>query len=121
MKHTVLIVDDFKNTRFVIKLTIGMLGCNILEAENGKEALKFFDGRHIDLVITDLNMPVMDGLELTREIRKMLQYSKVPILMLTTETSKDKKIKAQEDGITGWILKPYNNDTLIKIVKKALR
>lgn len=121
MKKTILIVDDFENTRWIIEFSLKKLNAEILKAENGEEALKYFDGRKIDLVITDYNMPKMDGAELVKKVREMNQYSFIPILMLTTETSQKKKDLAKEVKVTGWIQKPFKQEAFLKIVEKCLK
>ena len=120
MKKTILVVDDFENTRWVIEFTLQKSGFNVLKAEHGKEALKFFDGRKIDLVITDYNMPVMDGVELVKEIRKMPDYEFIPILMLTTETDEKKKKLAKDAQVTGWVQKPFKMEKFLVVIKKSL-
>ena len=121
MEKTILIVDDFKNTRFVIKFTLQNAGYKILEAEDGRGALKFLDGRKLDLVITDYNMPEMNGIEFIEEMKKNPLYQYTPVILLTTETREDVKKQAYEVGITGWIHKPFKFDQFLAIVKKALR
>lgn len=119
MKKTILLVDDFENTRWVIESTLKKVECEILKADNGKEALKKMDGRIIDLVITDINMPEMNGLELIANIKNSA-YKMVPIIVLSTDTQQDKKQKAMDLKITMWMQKPYKTDDLLKIVKKCL-
>lgn len=121
MEKTILVIDDFRNTRQVISSTLVRAGYRVLEAENGREALKLFNGEHIDLIISDLNMPEMDGLAFAAEVRKMSFYRFTPILMLTTETNREKKQKAKEIGITGWIQKPFQVERFMKFVEKALK
>lgn len=122
-QKTILIVDDFANTRYVTRLTLQRSGYKILEAGDGLEALQCFDGQKIDLVITDYNMPNMNGLELVEAIRQLpdADYKYVPILLLTTETDQEKKNRALRAGITGWIQKPFTFDRFLKIVKKAFK
>jgi len=84
------------------------------------EALRLFDGRPIDLVITDLNMPELDGIELTRQIKTIHEYTKTPVLMLTTEKDPVKKQKAYESGVKVVIQKPFDRDFFIKTIQKAL-
>lgn len=120
MKYTAVIVDDFENTRFVIGLTLSMEGFNVLKAESGEEALKLFNGQPIDLLITDLNMPGMTGIELTSRIREKPEYRRLPILMLTTETDAAKKNEATIAGVTAIIKKPFERDDFIKKVKRAV-
>jgi two-component system chemotaxis response regulator CheY len=121
MKKRVVVVDDFKNTRWVVEFTLKNENLEILSAENGKEALKHFDGQNIDLLITDLNMPEMDGIELVKEVRNMEKYQFIPIIMLTTERNPQKKQMAEDIKVTAWIQKPFKQDQFKKIVKKALR
>jgi two-component system, chemotaxis family, chemotaxis protein CheY len=120
MKKTVLIVDDFENTRWVIQFTLRKLECEILQAKDGAEALRFFDGKAIDLLITDLNMPVMNGIELVQKVRSDRRYEFMPIIMLTTETNPEKIKKANEVRITTWIKKPFEQEAFLKIVLKCL-
>lgn len=121
MKKTILIVDDFENTRRVVEFSIKKLEHEILMAENGQEALKYFDGRKIDLLITDLNMPIMDGIELVQEVRKSPLYMFIPIIMLTTERSQEKKQKADEIKVTTWVQKPFEQERFLKIVQRCLK
>jgi len=121
MKKTVLIVDDFENTRWVIEFTIKSLGVEILTAANGLEALEFFDGRNIDLLITDYNMPKMDGVELIRNMRNIQKYTFIPAIMLTTERNIEKMKKAEEVKVTAWIQKPYKQEDFLKVVSKILK
>lgn len=120
MKKTVLIVDDFENTTWVIKNAIKNDNYEILLASNGAEALKLYDGRKIDLLITDLNMPELDGLQLISEVKAMDQYKFTPIILLTTERNADKLEKAQKMMITAIINKPFELDKFRKIVAKCL-
>jgi len=122
MAKTIVVVDDFPNTRKVILFSLKKIeDIEILEADNGKEAMKFFDGRKIDLLITDLNMPVMNGLELVKAIRDITAYSYIPILMLTTETDQKKKDLAQKSAITGWVQKPFKAEQFMTIVSRCLK
>ena len=93
----------------------------IASAENGKDALKFFNGDKVDLLITDLNMPEMDGIELVKHVRGMERYKYIPIIMLTTERNPEKKQKAMDIKVTTWIQKPFEQAQFRKIVRKALR
>ena len=121
MKKTICIVDDFKNTRFVIRFTLQNAGYRVEEAEDGKEALKLFDGRKIDLLITDLNMPNMNGIQLVKAIKKMPHYQFIPTLILTTETDEKRREEAKEAGVTGWIKKPFDSTRFLKIIEKAIK
>lgn len=118
---TILIVDDFENTRKVIQYTIKNIDHEPLTAGNGIEALEYFDGRNIDLLITDLNMPKMDGIELVKKVREMDNYKFIPIIMLTTERSPEKKRKADDVKVTTWVQKPFDFEVFNKIVRKCLK
>lgn len=120
MKKNVVVVDDFDNTRWVIEFTLRKIECEVLKGSNGKEALTFFDGRPIDLLITDLNMPIMNGLELVKEIKSNPKYATIPIIMLTTEMKPELKKQALDLHITTWIQKPFKNEDFLKVVKKCL-
>lgn len=120
MKKTILIVDDFENTRWVIANSLRSFDFDILQASNGREALKFFNGRPIDLLITDLNMPEMDGIELVKQVRDNTRYSFIPIIMLSTERSMEKIKNAEEAKITVWVKKPFDQKVFVKIVSKCI-
>jgi len=121
MAKTILIVDDFESSRNILEKTLANAGYNILKGEDGKEALKRFDGSAIDLVITDLNMPNMDGLTLTKSIREIRNYQYVPVILLTTSTKSDQQELAKSAGVTMCMAKPYNVETLLMTVKKMIR
>ncbi len=120
-KKTILIADDFENTRFVIEFTLKQAGYEVIKAVDGQDALKYFDGRRIDLLVTDLNMPRKNGLELAETVKKMPEYKGIPILLLTTEINEEKKQKSKQIGITGWIQKPFVIDRFLMFIKKALQ
>ena len=117
----IIIVEDFNTSRQIIKRTLEKLGYMVEEASDGREALKFFDGSPIDLVISDYNMPNMDGGALVEYIRNKEEYKYIPILMLSTETNSEKQNRAKEAKITAWIRKPFQIDEFSRIVEKALR
>lgn len=120
MSKTILSVDDSASMRQMVKLTLAGAGYDVSEAADGSEALTFARGRMVNMVVTDLNMPVMDGLALIRELRKLPSYKGVPIIFLTTETEEDKKRLAREAGATGWITKPFQQEQLLAVVRKVL-
>ncbi|MFP4366735.1 MAG: response regulator [Bacteroidales bacterium] len=121
MEKTILIVDDSESIREVVSFTLESEGFKVLVGIDGKDAMKFLDGSSIDLIITDLHMPVMNGIELIREVRKMDEYNRVPILFLTTESQTAKKMEAKEAGATGWIIKPFVPAKLIGAINKVIR
>ena len=120
MPKTILIVDDSESIRELVSLTLESSDYSVEKGIDGFDALRFFDGREIDLVVTDLNMPVMDGIHLIKEIRKRGAYSTTPILLLTTESQNTKKEEARAAGATGWITKPFAQEKLLNVVKKII-
>ncbi len=116
----ILAVDDSASMRQMVSFTLKGAGHDVVEACDGVEALRIAKGGAMDLVISDVNMPNMDGIELIAELRKLPSYKFVPILMLTTESSTDKKMQGKSAGATGWIVKPFNPDQLLATIKKVL-
>ena len=121
MSKKILIVDDSESIREVVSFTLENEGYNILSAVDGKDALNHLDGNPVDLIITDLHMPNMNGIELIKEVRTMEAYKRVPILFLTTESQAAKKMEAKEAGATGWIIKPFVPAKLIAAINKVIR
>ncbi|SRR5260221_13564357 len=121
MSKSILIVDDSESIRELVGLTLQSSGYQVEKGIDGKDALRFFDGREISLVITDLNMPNLDGIQLIKEIRSRNGYKTIPILMLTTESQSAKKEEAKAAGATGWIVKPFVQEKLIEVVKRVIR
>jgi len=121
MAKTILIVDDSESIREVVSFTLENEGYNVLIAVDGKDALKYLDGKAIDLIITDLHMPEMDGIELIKEVRQMPTYMRIPILFLTTESQANRKMEAKDAGATGWIIKPFVPAKLIAALNKVIR
>jgi two-component system chemotaxis response regulator CheY len=121
MSKTALVVDDSPTMRQMVAFTLTNAGFNVVEAEHGKDAVnKVVAGPKMDIVVTDLNMPEMDGISLIKELRKMAAFKFTPILMLTTESAIEKKQAGKEAGATGWIVKPFNPDVMLKIIAKVL-
>ena len=121
MSKTALIVDDSRTMRQMVAFTLTNAGFTVIEAEDGKDAVKKVSGGvKMDIVVTDLNMPEMDGITLIKELRKMNTFKFTPILMLTTESALEKKKEGKEAGATGWIVKPFNPDVLLKTIAKVL-
>ena len=121
MSKVILIVDDSESIREVVNFTLENEGYKVLTGINGKDALKYLDGTPIDLIITDLHMPEMDGIKLIKNVRAMEAYKRIPILFLTTESQAAKKMEAKEAGATGWIIKPFVPSKLVEALKKVLR
>ena len=118
--HKILIVDDCTSTRQIVSATLKGVGFNIVEALDGAEALELAKGQRCDLVLSDLNMPNMNGIELVTALRKMDSYSIIPVLLLTTEDCKDKIEESRLAGATGWLNKPFSPRVLQKTVRKVL-
>lgn len=121
MEKTILIVDDSESIREVVKATLENANYNVIVAVDGLDALGKLDGKQIDLIITDLNMPNKDGIELIRDARALDAYKFTPILLLTTESQAEKKQEAKAAGATGWIVKPFVQDKLLAVIQKVLR
>lgn len=117
----VLAVDDSKSLREMVSFTLRGAGFEVREAGNGQEALDIARGEMFNLVLADQNMPLMDGLTLVRSLRSLPAYRTAPILMLTTESGDDMKQKGRAAGATGWIVKPFNPERLVEIVRKITR
>ncbi len=121
MAKKILIVDDSESIREVVCFTLQKSGHEVQKAVDGQDALKYLDGTPYDLIITDLHMPIMNGIELIKEVRKMEAYKRVPILFLTTESQREKKLEAKDAGATGWIIKPFVPAKLLAALSKVLR
>ncbi len=121
MPRIFLVVDDSAAIRRLVTLTAQEAGYEVLVAENGKEALARLAGQKIDLVITDLNMPEMDGIELIKALRRMQEYKFVPIVMLTTESQEARKQEGKQSGASGWIVKPFSPAQLLEVVHKFMK
>ncbi len=120
MKKTILTVDDAPTMRKVVALALTGAGHEVLEAEDGVAALTLLRSRQVDLIITDVNMPRMDGIEFTRQTRQLATFQRTPILLLTTESDPTVKARGREVGATGWIVKPFRADQLLAVVAKVL-
>ncbi len=117
----VLAVDDSAAMRQMVSFTLKGAGYEVLEANDGEEALAIAqDDASVDLVVTDVNMPKMDGIALIQQLRQLPAYKFVPMLMLTTESASDKKDAGKAAGATGWIVKPFNPEQLLAVVRKVL-
>jgi two-component system chemotaxis response regulator CheY len=117
---SILAVDDSASMRQMVSFTLKGSGYEVVEASDGVEALTVAKTRSFDLVVTDVNMPNMDGIELIAELRKLPNFKFTPLLMLTTESGMDKKQQGKAAGATGWIVKPFNPEQLLATIKKVL-
>ncbi|MCX9158331.1 response regulator [Niveibacterium sp. 24ML] len=120
MAKTVLTVDDSASIRQMVSFTLKSAGYDVLEAVDGMDGLDKAKGRQVALILTDQNMPRMDGLSLIKQLRALPQYRAVPILMLTTESSDTMKQQGRAAGATGWLVKPFDPQKLIEVVKKVI-
>lgn len=117
---TILAADDSASMREMIQFTLKNAGYNVIQAADGREALDKVGASAPDMLITDLNMPNMDGLELIRQVRALPQCRYIPIVMLTTESQDDKKQAGRAAGASGWIVKPFRSEQLVMVAKKLL-
>jgi two-component system chemotaxis response regulator CheY len=120
MAKSALVVDDSKSLRQMVTFALQQAGFEIIEADNGATALKALEGKRVNLVISDVNMPVMDGLTFVKKLRALDGYKFVPVLMLTTESGDSKKAEGKAAGATGWIVKPFDVPQLLEVVKKVV-
>ncbi|MEW4453834.1 response regulator [Bremerella sp. JC817] len=116
----ILIVDDSLSIRRMMSSSLTAEGHTVLECKDGGEALQEASKQTFDLVITDLNMPGIDGLQLTRKLRSLPATADRPILILTTETSAARKAEAKTAGASGWLLKPFREETLVRAIQTVL-
>jgi two-component system chemotaxis response regulator CheY len=121
MSKVIMAVDDSTSVRQMVGFTLKRAGFEVIEAVDGQDALNHLTGVTIDMMITDLNMPNMDGIELIKQVRAKPQYKFIPIVMLTTESQDDKKQAGKAAGATGWIVKPFKPDQLLAVINKVLR
>ena len=116
----ILAVDDSVSIRKSLSFILGQEGFEVVEAEDGVDALEKAQADKFSLIITDINMPRMDGIELTRQIRKTPGYKFTPIIALTTENQQEKMQEGKDAGATGWIVKPFTAEKLLAVVKKIV-
>ncbi len=116
----VLTVDDSRTILAMLHHTLSNAGFEVLQAEDGRQGLEVLQSSQVDVVITDINMPVMDGIEFIRQVRASGQFNALPILILTTETSQDKRDQGKAAGGTGWIVKPFDPEKLISVIHRVV-
>jgi two-component system, chemotaxis family, chemotaxis protein CheY len=120
MPGVILTVDDSASMRQMVRFTLEAAGYQVLQAVDGVEALEMAKANGADLVLTDINMPRMDGITLVRELRALESYRYVPMLVLTTESAQDTKQRGKQAGATGWIVKPFNPEQLLATIARVL-
>ena len=119
MSKTILTIDDSSSIRAMIRMTLAGAGYRVIEAEHGADGLQKAGSQHVDAVLTDLNMPVMNGIEFIRRYRGQASGRGVPVVVLTTESDERLKQEARAAGATGWLVKPFQQDQLLKVVRKV--
>ena len=120
MSKRALVVDDSLSMRQMLSFTLQQAGFDVLQGSNGKEGLQQLNGGRVDLIITDLNMPEMDGITFIRSLRTLDTCRFTPVLMLTTESQDTKKAEGKAAGATGWIVKPFDPEKLLAVVKRLV-
>jgi two-component system chemotaxis response regulator CheY len=121
MAKNILIVDDSESIREVVGLALRSEGYNVIVGVDGQHGLELLlENKNVNLIISDLNMPRLDGISFLKEVRKLDTFKYLPILILTTESQESKKIEAKNSGATGWIIKPFEKEKLLAVVKKVL-
>ncbi len=120
MSNTIMPVDDSRSVRQLVSFTLKDAGYSVIAAEDGVDALTKLNGATIDMLITDLNMPKLDGIQLIQKVRANPAYKFIPIVMLTTESQDIKKREGKAAGASGWIVKPFNTPQLVAVVKKMI-
>jgi two-component system chemotaxis response regulator CheY len=116
----ILTVDDSTSMRQMVSFTLKQAGYDVIEAKDGVDGLKKAKNNKFNLIITDVNMPEMDGISLVKALRAITNYKFTPILLLTTEAGKDIKLEAKAAGATGWLAKPFNPEQLLSTIKKVI-
>ena len=119
--HSILAVDDSASMRQMVSFTLKSAGYQVVEAVDGQDAWEKASSRNFDLVLTDQNMPRMDGISLTKKLRENPQFKATPILILTTESSDTMKQAGRAAGATGWLVKPFDPTKLIEVIRKVIR
>jgi len=120
MSKRIMTVDDSASVRQMVAFTLRGAGYDVVEAADGKDALSKLSGGPVHMIVTDLNMPNLDGIGLIRQVRANPSHKFVPIIMLTTESQETKKMEGKSAGATGWIVKPFKPEQLLNVVKKVL-
>jgi two-component system chemotaxis response regulator CheY len=120
MGKTILIIDDSSSVRQVVGIALRAAGYEVLEGVDGRDGLSKLDGRKVHLIISDVNMPNMDGITFVTEVKKLAAYKFTPIIMLTTESQEAKKLQGQAAGAKAWVVKPFQPDQMLAAVSKLI-
>jgi two-component system, chemotaxis family, chemotaxis protein CheY len=120
MRKKILVVDDSASLRQLISIVLTTAGYDVIEAENGRQAVEKLDGSKIHLAICDVNMPVMDGIEFVKNVKSMPDYRFLPIIMLTTESGENRKQEGRSAGVKAWVVKPFRPDQILNAVSKLI-
>jgi len=120
MSKTILVVDDSASLRQVVSTALRAEGYQTIEACDGKDALSKLDGQRINLVVSDVNMPNMDGITFLKEMKKLPSYKFTPVIMLTTESQEEKKAEGKAAGAKAWVVKPFQPQQLVGAVSKLI-
>jgi two-component system chemotaxis response regulator CheY len=120
MGKTILVVDDSASVRQVVSIALKGAGYDVIQGSDGKDALKQLDGKRIHLIISDVNMPNMDGITFVTEAKKLPAYKFTPVIMLTTESQEEKKRQAQAAGAKAWVTKPFQPEQMLAAVSKLI-
>jgi two-component system chemotaxis response regulator CheY len=121
MSKRILAVDDSATMRQLVRMTLTRAGFEVVEAEDGSKGLQTAKSESFDMVLSDINMPLMTGMELLVHLRKLAQYKFTPVVLVTTESQLERKVEAKAAGASGWIVKPFNPEQLLAVVTKFLR
>ena len=120
MAKTIMVVDDSLSIRQVVSIALKQAGYDVIEGTDGVDALKKLTGQKVNLIISDVNMPNMDGITFVKELKTRAAYKFTPVLMLTTESQEDKKAQGQAAGARAWMVKPFKPDSLLAAVQKLV-
>lgn len=120
MAKVILAVDDSASMRQMVGVTLRSAGYDVVEASDGQEAYEYAQHHSVDLVLTDVNMPRMDGIALVAQLRRLPSYHLTPLLLLTTESAPERKAQGKQAGATGWMVKPFNPDQLLATLARVL-
>jgi two-component system chemotaxis response regulator CheY len=116
----IMVIDDSVSLREVVGISLRGAGYDVIEACDGKDALAKLDGRKVQLMICDVNMPVMDGISFVKEVKQLPRHRFVPIIMLTTESRESRKVEGQLAGAKAWVVKPFRPDQMLRAVAKLI-